>query len=239
MMDENAAAVLSVICASYRASFVPPTLDIDWANTERANRGFVAIGLAGENSLLRGAQRILEHLDALCRVCSTKKITTLVKNPMLEDLAPRTLGLVAPDCEAELVPHLQWLMAVVNGKAGDITSTYGQDPQAVFESLSRLYKSSASGYVFVREAMGVRPVAPVSSDAASMSTRVGIVSWTETVLDEQGAHTALRRVLDEYDDPLAWEALEWFAAIQCGVVAQRCVTCPINMDCAALAIGIP
>jgi hypothetical protein len=236
-MKENAAAALSVICSAYSASFVPPSLDIDWTDSERANRGFVAIGLAGENSLFRGAQRILEHLDALCRVCSTKKITTLVKNPLLEDLAPRTLGLVAPDCEAELVPHLQWLVAVINGKAGDITSTYSQDPQAVFESLSRLCKSSVSAYVFVREAMGARPVAPVSSDSAFMATRLGIVSWTETVLDERGAHTALRQVLDEYEDALTWEALEWFAAIQCGTVAQRCVTCPVNMDCEALGIG--
>lgn len=238
-MDENTAAALSVICSAFRASFVPPALDIDWTDTERANRGFVAFGLAGDNSLHRGAQRILEHLDALCRVCATEQIATLTKNPMYEDLAPRTLGLVTPQGEADIVAHLQWLVAVINGRAGDIASLWrDRDPHEAFESLSRLYKASVPAYVLLREAVGVRSHANPSADAVFMATRLGLVSWTEAVLDERGAHDALRRVLDEFGDEQAWEAAEWFSAICCNVVMQRCVSCPVNMDCHALALGV-
>lgn len=92
LMNENAAAALSVICADYRASFVPPSFGngFDWTAAERANRGFIAIGLAGQNALFRGAERILEHLDALCRVACVKEVVLLAKHPLMEDLAPRS-----------------------------------------------------------------------------------------------------------------------------------------------------
>lgn len=237
-MDEDVAASLSVICRDYRAMFIPPSLSVDWADTERANRGFIAVGLAGDNALFHGPQRILEHLDALCRACSVHEVVTLTKSPLLDDLAPRALGLVAPDGETELVPHLRWLLAIVNGKGGDATLLWrDKQPQEAFESLSRLYKSDLPAYVLVREAIGVRSHANISPDALAAATRLGVVSWTESVLDERGGFEALHRVLDQYDDGSAWEALEWFARVQCSTTSQRCITCALNMTCEALALG--
>ena len=235
-MNENAALALDLICRDYRAAFVPPTLENDWTG-ERANRGFIALGLAGHNALLRGADRILLHVDALCRVASTKEVAHLIDNPLLEDLAPRTLGLVAPDCEAELLPHLQWLLAAIRGRAGDISSIWReQGLQDAHSALSRIYKDSVAAYVLLREATGERPVITPTAESTEAATRLGIVSWTESVLDRHGAQEALRGILEQYEDDLAWEALEWFAQIQCGS-DPRCSTCLVAMDCQAIALG--
>lgn len=240
LMDDDTAAILSVICRDYRDCHVPPSHGTpeEWADPEQANRWFVAIGLAGDNALFRGASRIKEHVDALCRVAAVEEVRLLAKHALLEDLAPRVLGMLAPDVEAELVPHLQWLVAVVNGRAGDITSLWtGREPQDAFESLKRLYKSDIPAYVVIRAVTGVRSHASISPDALAAATRLGIVSWTESVLDEHGGFEALRRVFEDYGDDSAWEALEWFSRIQCNEFSQRCVTCAVNMDCQALALG--
>lgn len=240
-MDENAAAALSVICRDYRVSHISPHLGTseEWSVPESAARWFIAVGLAGHNALFHGAQRIREHVDALCRAASTKEVRTLATNPLMEDLAPRVLGLFSPDGEAELVSHLQWLLAVVNDRAGDVTSLWrDREPQDAFESLTRLYKSDISAYIVIRQVTGVRSHASISPDALAAATRLNLVSWTESVLDERGGYDALRFVLDEYDDELAWEALEWFSLVQCNLFSQRCVTCAVNMDCQAIALGI-
>lgn len=244
-MDDDTAAILSVICRDYRDSHVSPSFGTPegWtAEPEQANRWFIAIGLAGDNALFHGASRIKEHLDALCRVAAVKEVRMLGKHPLLEDLVPRTLGMFTPDVEAELVSHLQWLVAVVNGRAGDITSLWtGREPQDAFESLKRLYKSDIPAYVVIREVTGVRSHASISPeispDALAAATRLGIVSWTESVLDEHGGYAALHRVFEDCGDDSAWEALEWFSRIQCSEYSQRCVTCAVNMDCEALALG--
>ncbi len=236
-MNEDAALALSLICRDFLAAFVPPTMENDWTDIERANRGFIAIGLAGRNALLRGADRILLHVDALCRVASTTEVVHLVDNPLLEDLAPRTLGMVAPDCEAELLPHLQWLLAAIRGRAGDISSIWReQGLQDAHSALSRIYKDSFAAYVLLREATGERPVIAPTAESTEAATRLGIVSWTESVLDRHGAQEALRCILAEYEDDQAWEALEWFAQIQCGS-DPKCHTCAVAMDCQAIALG--
>jgi hypothetical protein len=236
-MNENAALALSLICRDYRASFVPPSLENNWTSAERANRGFIAVGLAGHNSLFRGADRILLHVDALCRVASTQKVVDLIDNPLLEDLAPRTLGMVTPDSESELLPHLQWLLAAIRGRARDISSIWREQAlQDAHGTLSRIYKDSVAAYVLLREATGERPVITPTAESTEAATRLGIVSWTESVLDPHGAQEALRSVLEDYEDDQAWEALEWFAQIQCGS-DPHCRTCLVCMDCQALALG--
>lgn len=239
MMDENATAALSVICRDYRASFVPPSLGNDWADTERANRGFVAIGLAGQNAMFKGASRILEHVDALCRVASVRKVLLLAENPLLEDLAPRTLGMVCPDGEAELLPHLRWLLAAIRGRAGDISSLWTeQTPEDAHASLVRLYKDSLASYALVREATGKRPKVVPSSESTEAAQRLGIVSWTESAFAPDGGHRALREVLDDYPDELAYEALAWHAQITCRTPHEpRCLCCSVAVDCRALAEG--
>jgi len=236
-MNENAALALSLICRDFSAAFVPPTIENDWADIERANRGFVAFGLAGRDSLFRGADRILLHVDALCRVASTTEVARLIDNPLLEDLAPRTLGMAAPDCESELLPHLQWLLAAIRGRTGDIASIWREQGLAdAHSTLSRIYKNSVSAYVLLKEATGERPVVTPTAESTEAATRLDIVSWTEAVLDRHGAQEALRGILEAYEDDQAWEALEWFAQIQCGS-DPRCRTCLVCMDCQALALG--
>lgn len=240
-MNENATAALSVICASYRASFVAPRFGngFDWTAAERANRGFIAIGLAGQNALFRGAERILEHLDALCRVACVKEVVRLAKHPLIEDLAPRTLGMVTPDCEAELLPHLYWLFAVVNDRAGDISTIFhDRVPEDAFATLTRLYKDAVPAYVLVREAMATRAAITPSSESTEAAQRLGIVSWTESAFAPDGGQKALREVLDEYPDELAYESLAWFSQITCRTPHEpRCLCCSVACDCRALAEG--
>ena len=238
MMDENATAALSVICRDYRASFVPPRLDIDWVG-EPANRGFIAIGLAGRDALFKGASRILEHVDALCRVASVKKVLLLAENPLLEDLAPRTLGMVCPDGEAELLPHLRWLLAAIRGRTGNISSLWTeQSPEDAHASFVRLYNDSLAAYALVRAATGKRPRIMPSSESTEAAQRLGIVSWTESAFAPDGGQKALREVLDEYPDELAYEALHWHAEVTCRTPHEpRCICCSVACDCRALAEG--
>jgi len=242
-MDEDAATALSVICADYRAMFVPPRFERqDFADQERANRSFCAIGLAGSDALFIGADRILDHLDALCRVAGARTILSLADNPILEDLAPRLLGFVCHDAESELLPHLRWLLAAIRGRAGDISSVWREkSPEDALAVFGYLYKHGSPAYVLIREATGVRPatVSP-SADATECAIRLGLVSWTDEILSHHGAQSAFRAVLDDFEDDIAWEATEWFSRIQCcsSPFSPRCQTCNVFNSCEALALGM-
>ena len=240
-MDTDRHAALATICADYRAEFVAPKLDVDWTDTEEANRGFVSIGLAGGDSFIFGADRIRDQLDALCRVASVERVINLTDSRLYEEVAPRILGMVCPYSEAELLLRLRWLVGAIGERDGDISTLWREEPtDRSFGILAYLYKDSVPASVLLRLVTGKPVMVFPSSDATVAACRIGLVSWTDSLLHIDGSAMALRKILAAYEDKHAGDALEWFSQVQCcsAPSSPRCESCRIFNECEALSLGL-